>query len=73
MVEGPAGNGFVFEVPHGKALRDALYRAITLFRTDPVGFHALQVRGMRADHRWSSAVPEYERAYQDALAARAAR
>lgn len=61
------GTGFLFEVPHGKALRDALYRGLELFRTDREAFEALRLRGMARDSSWGPAVAAYEAVYQRAI------
>jgi len=66
----PDGTGFVFHAPHGKPLRDALYRALDCFRTDPATFGELQQRGMARDVSWGPAVERYEEVYAAALAAR---
>ncbi len=63
-------SGFAFSAPHGKALRDALHRAITLFRDDRDGFQALQRRCMALDRSWTGAAAAYESVYTRALAAR---
>ncbi len=60
--------GFVFGPPTGHALRDALYRAIRVYREDAQGFRALQQRGMATDFSWSAAVPGYLATYERARA-----
>jgi starch synthase len=70
VVEGPDGTGFVFAAPHGKALRDAMYRAITLFRDDPEAMVALRRRCMLLDRSWGPAIAAYEGVYERALARR---
>lgn len=68
--EGPEGTGFVFSAPHAKALRDAMYRAIALFRDDPEGMDALRRRCMALDRSWGPAITAYEDVYARALAQR---
>lgn len=62
------GTGFVFEAPHGKAFRDALYRALQLYRTDRAAFDAVRRRGMERTVGWAAAAAAYESVYADALA-----
>lgn len=64
------GTGYVFHHPHGHALRDALWRAMELYRTDRPAWTALQQRGMRKDVSWGPAVEAYEQVYRRALARR---
>jgi starch synthase len=64
------GTGFLFDVPHGKALRDALYRGLHLFRTDPEAFDEVRRRGMRRDSSWGPAVDAYLEVYRAAFEGR---
>lgn len=61
------GTGFVFHTPSGHDLRDALWRALHLYRTDPVAWRRLVRRAMVRDVSWDTAVPLYEEVYRRAL------
>jgi len=70
VVEGPQGTGFVFGAPHGKALRDAVYRALALFRDDPEEMVRLRQRCMDLDRSWDLPATAYEQVYERALEGR---
>jgi starch synthase len=65
------GTGFWFDRPTGAALRDAIWRALQLFREDRAAFDRLVVRGMQQDFSWARVVPQYEAVYREALRRRA--
>ncbi len=65
------GTGFVFGHPSGRALRDAIWKGLELFRRDPDAFDALRRRGMARDFSWARAVAAYEDIYARAMALRA--
>lgn len=66
--EAESGTGFLFGPPTGDAFRNALWRAIQVFRDDPEGYAALQDRGMARDFSWNAAVPSYIATYERARA-----
>ncbi|HHO54100.1 MAG TPA: glycogen synthase [Deltaproteobacteria bacterium] len=66
-----SGTGFLFGPPTGRALRDALWRALSLYHTDPKAFQRLQVRGMSTDLSWKTAAAAYVEVYAQAKALRA--
>ena len=53
----------MFELPTGRALRDALWAALTLYRDDPTAFERAALRGMARDFSWDRRVPEYVAVY----------
>ena len=59
------GTGLMCE-PNGPSLRDALHRALVLFRDKP-RFAAVQQRGMARDFSWRVASAAYEQLYQESL------
>jgi starch synthase len=62
----PQSTGFVFQEYTGRALLDALGRALGLFR-DRAAWRALQTAGMRRDNSWDHSAGEYVRIYGKAL------
>ncbi len=64
--------GFVFTDYSAAALRDALTRALELFRNH-ARWKALQLAGMRLDNSWDRSAKEYVRIYERALRARSTR
>ena len=62
-----SGTGFVFHTPSGHDLRDALWRALHLYRSDPAGWTRLVRRAMARDVSWDTAIPRYEEVYRRAL------
>ncbi len=72
-VEADTGTGFLFDLPTGRSLRDAVWEGVSLFRDDRAAFERAVVRGMSRDFSWDRAVPEYVAVYERALDARAAR
>ena len=65
------GTGFVFSHPSGRALRDAMWQGLQLFRDDRGAFDEVRRRGMAMDFSWSRAVPEFDAIYGRAMALRA--
>ncbi len=59
------GTGLMCE-PNVLSLRDALQRALKLYR-DPKRFAAVQQRGMARDFSWKRAAAGYEELYRDSL------
>jgi starch synthase len=68
----PAGTGFRFEVIDGPGLAWCLDRAVASWRDDPIGFAAIQGRGMARDSSWRAAAREYLQIFRAARRARAA-
>lgn len=66
-----SGTGFLFGPPTGQALRDALWRGLSLYRTDPGAFEQLRIRCMRTDLSWRTAARAYTATYERANALRA--
>jgi starch synthase len=64
------GTGFAFERPSGRALRDALHRALHLYRSDPEAFDRIRLNGMRQDLSWDSRVDRWLQVYEQAMAVR---
>jgi len=67
-VDADTGTGFLFDLPTGRALRDAMWAGISLFRDDRAAFERAGQRGMIRDFSWDRAVPEYVAVYVRALA-----
>ncbi len=65
------GTGWTFHLHDGHHFRDALWRSLQTWRSDPVAFAGVQARGMAKDFSWAARVPEYEAVYAAAAAARA--
>jgi starch synthase len=65
----PAGKGvgFVSREAGTRSYADALAQALTLYRTDPASWQALQRRGMTADYGWGKSVDRYVDLYERAL------
>ncbi|MCR6657233.1 MAG: glycosyltransferase [Opitutus sp.] len=59
------GTGLMCE-PNVLSLRDALQRALKLYR-DPKRYAAVQQRGMARDFSWKRAAAGYEELYRDSL------
>jgi len=62
----PRSTGFVFTEYTGRALLDALGRALALYR-DPARWRALQLAGMREDNSWDHSAREYVTIYNRAI------
>jgi len=60
-----SGTGLMCE-PNAASLRDALERALVLYR-DPARYAAVQQRGMSRDFSWEVAAAGYETLYREAL------
>src|SRR5690606_27299549 len=69
--EAIVGTGWTFHLHDGHHFRDALWRALQTWRSDPDAFAPLQARGMAIDFSWAARVAEYEAVYAAAAAARA--
>jgi starch synthase len=59
------GNGFSFEPYSGKALLEALRRALEAFR-QPEVWRTIQRRGMLQDFSWDASAREYVKVYERA-------
>ena len=70
--EGDDGNGFVFHHFDASALRDAVLRALAVYRDD-AAWSILRTRGMREDHSWDRAAGAYVALYTELYAAMRAR
>jgi starch synthase len=55
-----AAGGFVFDEYSPEALRDAIARALELYRRHPASWRRLMEIGMRQDNSWSRAAAKYE-------------
>jgi starch synthase len=64
------GTGFFFDRPTGAGLREALWRALELYRRHPAEFEALRRRGMARDFSWDRAIATYTLVCERALALR---
>jgi starch synthase len=64
-----SSTGFVFTDYTGRALLDALGRALALYR-EPERWHALQLAGMREDNSWDHSAREYVTIYERAMGTR---
>jgi starch synthase len=62
------GNGFKFVEPTATALATELDRGVTLYQTDPTGWHRMVENGMNEDHSWKNSADHYIQLYQDAFA-----
>jgi starch synthase len=65
-------NGFTFEAATPAALREAVRRAVAVYR-DPARWASLVRRGMAEDHAWGVPAAEYVAAYERAIAVHAGR
>jgi len=64
------GNGFVFHEYSGSRLREALLRALRLYRDAPGGWQGLMQRAMACDFSWNASAAEYMALYREALSRR---
>jgi starch synthase len=62
----PESTGFVFQNPTAIQLLTAIRRALAVF-DDPVGWRALQRRGMQQDYSWDRSAREYVTIYERLL------
>ena len=67
---GDQATGFRFRPYTGFAFREAIWRALRLYRHDRPAFKQLQRNGMRTDWSWDAAVVGYEELYRRGLALR---
>jgi len=61
------GTGFAFDGLAPDSLAAAVRRALSLRRSDPAGWRALQQRAMAEDFSWDKAAAHYSRLYGDLL------
>jgi starch synthase len=66
---GAQGTGFVFQAATGRALEEALMRALRLYRK-PAAWRAVMLEGMRRDLSWGAAAQAYEGVYARAAESR---
>jgi starch synthase len=66
---GPQGTGFVFHAATGRALEEALLRALRLYRK-PAAWRAVMLAGMARDLSWGAAAQAYEGVYARAVESR---
>jgi starch synthase len=66
-----SGTGFVFDAANAHELEHAAARALAAFE-NPVGWRAIQERGMRQDWSWGRAAGKYVELYELARADRVA-
>jgi starch synthase len=66
--DGADGLGFVAESATAPAVAAALRRAVSLYRTSPAAWKALQKRGMSSSFSWGESVEKYRELYRLALA-----
>jgi len=64
------GTGFVFQAATGRALTEALLRALRLYHHRPAAWRAVMQQGMRRDLSWGAAAQAYELVYARALESR---
>ena len=64
----PASTGFVFTDYTGRALLEALHRALALYR-EPDSWRAVQRAGMGEDNSWDHSAREYVTIYEKAIEA----
>jgi starch synthase len=64
--EQESGTGFKFVEPDSLAFRDAMAKALKLFREAPDSWNELRVRGMNMDFSWKRSATEYVRLYEKA-------
>lgn len=67
--EGPDGDGFRFEEYTGKALLDAIRRALKARKNKPA-WEAMMRRGMALDFSWTNPAREYAAVYERVVATR---
>ena len=65
------GTGFVFEPLTPETLASAVRRALSLRRSDPRAWRALQRRAMAEDFSWAKAAARYAELYRDLLGSNA--
>ena len=63
------GTGFKFKEYSPEALREALQKALQLYRT-PGRWRQVQLAGMARDHSWDASAAEYVKVYEKAIKAR---
>jgi starch synthase len=56
--------GFRFQAYSGAALRDAVRRALALYRGHPAKWRQVQIAAMRQDWSWDRSAAEYEKLYR---------
>ncbi len=66
---GAQGTGFVFHAATGRALEEALLRALRLYRK-PAAWRAVMLEGMARDLSWGAAAQAYEGVYARAVESR---
>jgi starch synthase len=62
-----SGTGFKFIEPDSLALREAIARALWIFRESPDAWKQLMIRGMNMDFSWKRSATEYIRLYEKAI------
>ena len=63
LQEGKA-TGFVFIPPAAREFREAVERALAMYRNQPAAWLTLQQTGMRQDWSWHLSAEEYEKLYK---------
>jgi len=66
-------NGYLFDEPTVEALKDAMDRALELWREHPDYFSRLRLNAMRGDYSWRRPAQEYLALYAYARQARGRR
>jgi len=59
--------GFLFKPATSTALEEAIQRAFTVYRHDPLTWQTMQVRGMKQDFSWDRSAMEYLKLYKSLL------
>lgn len=62
-----AGNGFVFSEYNGRALYDAISRALKLYTQNPGAWRRLVRTAMEIDYSWARSAMEYLQLYREAI------
>ncbi len=63
-LEAGTATGFRFQACSGAGLRDAVRRALDLYRGHPAKWRQVQVAAMRQDWSWDRSAAEYEKLYR---------
>lgn len=70
-IEDRSATGFSFDEFSSSALESTLYRAIRMFREEPLVWRQLMLTGMNRDWSWGSSAKKYESLYRQTLVRRA--
>ena len=61
------GLGFTFTNYDSEDLKNAVYRALYVYRDQKDAWRKIMLAGMKADHSWTRSAREYEAIYRDII------